>query len=205
MDCSPPGSTIPGILQARGLEWVPSPSPVCALGQAPPSLGFSRQEDWGGCHRLLRCVHSGNKTFVWLAFSWQLLSWSDTEPNLWYFRGLSELPVLQEDKLGYYFHVSVRLSKQGQVDTPTQADSGSQAFNQWEMYMQESLRRNGVAITVNKRVRHAVLGCNLKRDRMIRFISNANHSKSQWSKTIPWPVMVKKLNLNGTKKTYKTF
>ena len=32
---------------------------------------------------------------------------------------------------------------------------------------QESLRRNGVAITVNKRVRNAVLGCNLKNNRMI--------------------------------------
>ena len=32
---------------------------------------------------------------------------------------------------------------------------------------QESLRRNGVAILVNKRVRNAVLGCNLKNDRMI--------------------------------------
>ena len=32
---------------------------------------------------------------------------------------------------------------------------------------QESLRRNGVAIVVNKRVRNAVLGCNLKNDRMI--------------------------------------
>ena len=32
---------------------------------------------------------------------------------------------------------------------------------------QESLRKNGVAITVNKRVRNAVLGCNLKNDRMI--------------------------------------
>ena len=32
---------------------------------------------------------------------------------------------------------------------------------------QESLRRNGVAITVNKRVRNAVFGCNLKNDRMI--------------------------------------
>ena len=31
---------------------------------------------------------------------------------------------------------------------------------------QESLRRNGVAILVNKRVRNAVLGCNLKNDRM---------------------------------------
>ena len=32
---------------------------------------------------------------------------------------------------------------------------------------QEYLRRNGVAIMVNKRVRNAVLGCNLKNDRMI--------------------------------------
>ena len=31
----------------------------------------------------------------------------------------------------------------------------------------ESLRRNGVAIVVNKRVRNAVLGCDLKNDRMI--------------------------------------
>ena len=34
---------------------------------------------------------------------------------------------------------------------------------------QESLRRNGVAIMVNKRVQNAVLGCNLKNDRMIFF------------------------------------
>ena len=32
---------------------------------------------------------------------------------------------------------------------------------------QDSLRRNGVAIMVNKRVQNAVLGCNLKNDRMI--------------------------------------
>ena len=32
---------------------------------------------------------------------------------------------------------------------------------------QESLRRNGVAIIINKRVRNAVLGCKLKNDRMI--------------------------------------
>ena len=34
-------------------------------------------------------------------------------------------------------------------------------------YGQESLRRNGVAIMVNKRVQNAVLGCILKNDRMI--------------------------------------
>ena len=32
---------------------------------------------------------------------------------------------------------------------------------------QESLRRNGVAIMVNKRIRNAVLGCHLKNDRII--------------------------------------
>ena len=32
---------------------------------------------------------------------------------------------------------------------------------------QESLRRNGVSIMVNKRVQNVVLGCNLKNDRMI--------------------------------------
>ena len=32
---------------------------------------------------------------------------------------------------------------------------------------QESLRRKGVAVIVNKRVRNAVLGCHLKNDRMI--------------------------------------
>ena len=32
---------------------------------------------------------------------------------------------------------------------------------------QESLRRNGVALIVNKRVQNAVLGCNIKNDRMI--------------------------------------
>ena len=32
---------------------------------------------------------------------------------------------------------------------------------------QESLRRNGIAIIVNKRVQNAVLGCNLKNDRII--------------------------------------
>ena len=44
---------------------------------------------------------------------------------------------------------------------------------------QESLRRNGVAIMVNKRVRNAVLGCNLENDRMISVVSKANHSISQ--------------------------
>ena len=46
-------------------------------------------------------------------------------------------------------------------------------FNSDDHYIyycgQESLRRNRVAIVVNKRIHNAVLGCNLKNDRMICF------------------------------------
>ena len=49
--------------------------------------------------------------------------------------------------------------------------TGMDEFNSDYHYIyycgQETLRRNGVAIMVNKRVRNAVLGCNLKDDRMI--------------------------------------
>ena len=49
--------------------------------------------------------------------------------------------------------------------------TGMGEFNSDDHYIyycrQESLRRNGVAIMVNKRVENAVLGCNLKNDRMI--------------------------------------
>ena len=49
--------------------------------------------------------------------------------------------------------------------------TGTGEFNSDNHYIyycgQESLRRNGVAIMVNKRVQNAVLGCNLKNDRMI--------------------------------------
>ena len=47
-------------------------------------------------------------------------------------------------------------------------------FNSDDHYIyycgKESLRRNGVAIMVNKRVRNAVLGCSLKNDRMISIL-----------------------------------
>ena len=49
--------------------------------------------------------------------------------------------------------------------------TGMDKFNSDDHYIyywgQESLRRNGVDIVVNKRVRNAVLGCNLKNDRKI--------------------------------------
>ena len=51
--------------------------------------------------------------------------------------------------------------------------TGMGEFNSDDHYIyiyscgQESLRRNGVAIMVNKRIQNAILGCNLKNDRMI--------------------------------------
>ena len=69
IDGSPPGSPVPGILQARTLEWVAISfsnawkwkgkgkslslvwlfaTPWTAAHQAPPSMGFSRQECWSG-------------------------------------------------------------------------------------------------------------------------------------------------------------
>ena len=69
IDGSSPGSPVPGILQARTLEWVaisfsnawkwkvkvkslsrvqPLATPWTAAFQAPPSMGFSRQEYWSG-------------------------------------------------------------------------------------------------------------------------------------------------------------
>ena len=74
-DGSPPGFPVPGILQARTLEWVAISfsnavkwkakvkllsrvrlftTPWTAAYQAPPSMGFSRQEHWSGCLQLLR-------------------------------------------------------------------------------------------------------------------------------------------------------
>ena len=65
IDGSPPGFPVPGILQARTLEWVAISfsnawkwkvkvkvklclTLVTAAYQAPPSMGFSRQKDWRG-------------------------------------------------------------------------------------------------------------------------------------------------------------
>ena len=69
IDSSPPGSPIPGILQARTLEWIAISfsnswkwkvkvkslsrvrllaTPWTVAHQAPPSMGFSRQEYWSG-------------------------------------------------------------------------------------------------------------------------------------------------------------
>ena len=71
---------------------------------------------------------------------------------------------------------------------------------------QESLRRNGIAIMVNKRVRNAVLGCNLKNDRMI----SVRFQDKPFNITVIQVYVLtsntgQKLKLNSFMKTYKTF
>ena len=70
---------------------------------------------------------------------------------------------------------------------------------------QESLRRNGVVIIVNKRVQNEVLECNLKNNRMISVCFQANHSIHSSQGLCSRSVMLKKLKLNGSMKTYKTY
>ena len=87
--------------------------------------------------------------------------------------------------------------------------TGMGEFNSDDHYTyycrQESLRRNGVAIMVKKRVQNAVLGYNLKNDRMISVRFQGKTFNITVIQAMPRPVMLKKLKLNGSMKTYKTF
>ena len=69
----------------------------------------------------------------------------------------------------------------------------------------ESLRRDGVAIIVNKRGQNAVLGSNLKNDRTISVCFQGKPLNITVTQVYAQPVMLKKLKLNGSMKTYKTF
>ena len=87
--------------------------------------------------------------------------------------------------------------------------TGMGEFNSDDHYIydcgQESIRRNGVAITVNKRVQNAVLGCNLKNDRMISVRFQGKPFNNTVIQVYAQPLMLKKLKLNSSMKTYKTF
>ena len=87
--------------------------------------------------------------------------------------------------------------------------TGMGEFNSDDHYIyycgQESLRRNVVAIIVNKRVQNAVLGCNLKNDRMISVHFQGKPCDITVIQVYAPTSMLKKLKLNGSMKTYKTF
>ena len=108
IDGSPPGSPVPGILQARTLEWVAISfsnawkwkmkvkllscvwllaTPWAIAYQAPPSMGFSRQEYWSACVpksvQIWVCVrmivHAGVCVFVYVYVS----KWTDLCRSVW--------------------------------------------------------------------------------------------------------------------------
>ena len=87
--------------------------------------------------------------------------------------------------------------------------TGMGEFNSDDHYIyycgQESLRRNGVAIMVNKRVQKAILGCNLKNDRMISVCFQGKPFNITVIQVYDSPATLKKLKLNGSMKTCKTF
>ena len=102
IDSSPSGSPVPGILQARTLEWVAisfsnvwkwkvkvkplsrvrlCATPWTAAHQAPPSVGFSRQEDWSGVPSPSLALFVRLSLFIQQMFSRTHLVWN-TEMTL---------------------------------------------------------------------------------------------------------------------------
>ena len=87
--------------------------------------------------------------------------------------------------------------------------TGVGEFNSDDHYIyycgQESFRRNGVAVMVNKRVQNAVLECNLKNDSMISVRFQGKPFNITVIQVYAQSVTLKKLKLNSSVKTYKTF
>ena len=70
---------------------------------------------------------------------------------------------------------------------------------------QDSFRRNGVALIVNKRVRNAVLGCNLKNVRMISVHFQGKPFNITVIQVYAPTSNAEEAEVNGSMKTYKTF
>ena len=87
--------------------------------------------------------------------------------------------------------------------------TGMGEFNSDDHYIyycgQKSLRRNGEAIMVNKRVQNAVLGYNLKNDRMISVRIQGKPFNIMVIQAYAQLVMLRKLKLNGSMKTTRSF
>ena len=87
--------------------------------------------------------------------------------------------------------------------------TGMGEFNSDDHYIyycrQESLRINGVVVVVNKRVQNAVLGCNLKNDRMISVRFQGKPFNITVIQVYGPTSNVKKVTLNSSMKTQKSF
>ena len=87
--------------------------------------------------------------------------------------------------------------------------TGMGEFNSDDHYIyycgQESLRRNGIAITVKKRAQNAVLGYNLKNDTMISVRCQGKPFNIMVIQVYAPTSNAEEDELNGSKKNYETF
>ena len=102
IDGSPPGTPVPGILQARTLEWVAISfsyawkwkvkvksfshvwlfvTPWTAAYQTPPSMGFSRQEYWSGEPSPSPFIYLGDHKMFYFSISVRWLTSIDEPEN----------------------------------------------------------------------------------------------------------------------------
>ena len=135
IDGSPPGSPIPGILQARTPEWVAISfsnawkwkvkvkslsrvwlfaTPQTVAHQAPPSMGFSRQEYWSGLPLSSLCISlPPDKYFaVDYVFSvtWRFRGMHPIEKYFWPYNFFSKIKSAFQLPLhsNYYFFIFTR-------------------------------------------------------------------------------------------------
>ena len=112
----------------------------------------------------------------------------------------SKLEVVEQEMAGVNINIleisELKLTEMGE-------------FNSDDHYIyycgQESLRINRMALIVNKRVQNAVLGCNLKNDRMISVCFQSKPFNITVILVYAPIVMPKRLKLIGFMKIYKTF
>ena len=87
--------------------------------------------------------------------------------------------------------------------------TGIGKFNSDDHYIyycgQESIRRNGVALMVNKRVQSTVLGCSLKNDRIISVHFQGKPFSITVIQVYAPTTNAEELKLNSSMMTYKTF
>ena len=153
IDGSPRGSPVPGILQARTLEWVAIPfsnawkwkvkvkwlsciqllaTPWTAAYQAPLSMGFARQEYWSGLP-----LPSPNGILLSTKKKWTIKPWKDTG------KLQSMLLRSQSEKATYCMSPTIWHSRKGKIMDTEKKISGCQGFGgreEWTGGAQRSFR-----------------------------------------------------------------
>ena len=157
--------------------------------QAPLSVGFSRQEYWNLLLQGIFQTQGSNSCFLPAMAGGVFTTSATWEAPRWLV-----LPIKSIDISGIS---ELKWTGTGEINSD----------DHYTYYCrQESLRRNGVALIVNKRVWNAARGCNLKNDRMISVCFQGKSFNITVIQVYALaPVMLKKLKLNGSMKTYKTF